>query len=818
MKSLNIKKAAAVAAGTALLVGAALAALPGKEFYWDTNGNTNVQIFVGNDGQIADGINAARLAGVIGSKAYIESGGSVTPTADGTVKLTVAGAAAIPTTGTYMDQVETGAIIDDTTKAMTLGESHGMAKGKFTFNDKEYDYKETVEVANTMKYAYTEGDDYHGMALYTTSGNTNLVYTFDFVKNFGYDGKKLNATVEIPFLGETYVINKIEDDTVELVKGDKVDLGIGQSTDVTLGDQTYTVTLDSASLDEAKSVGYATVTVSGGDLTSPVSVALDTGNNQDATTSGFYTYLQSVQKSYTPGQGGSATLRVGGEALNLEDGDPLGDSNWKIKINTGADKLDTIQLYHNKGYNKKDLVTKIEGPNGYFTIEYAGSQVSRGEVETDSYTVTGGNPSTNRYGITEVTYTNNKEQQYTLDLWEDTDNYAQTFMANATTGGIGTYGSFDFTVTAGDNETMYMPLRNSDWFIAGKTPIEVGSISRKSTVTESTVTLNGIKYTLSNAAIVGPGIAAGENNISNGVENFTTGFFGYNSTFADIAWDDVSVTTDEGSVELRVYVAPGESMYSAFTTDDVIYITSGAQALAASDYYTFVWTANTWNTTLHKYDELNNTQLMTTYTQATTPGGVHTYDYIHGTDYDGLKVSQGGNIFIKQAHDKASEDQHTYEMLPYVNYEATSTDDVVAEVFKEETEHRITLVPGVSETSSATESAFTVSSDKVFPYDVTSDVTVTELTCDVEPVATGVAFGTVSGNLVVSDATSPTGNAIVLGGHYVNMLAVGKTEGTLTAANTKMLELSGNTLYAAGYTAADTTSVVDELIASILAL
>ena len=130
---------------------------------------------------------------------------------------------------------------------------------------------------------------------------------------------------------------------------------------------------------------------------------------------------------------------------------------------------------------------------------------------------------------------------------------------------------------------------------------------------------------------------------------------------------------------------------------------------------------------------------------------------------------------------------------------------------------RATLNTGVVEDGAVGESAFTVTGDKSFPYSVTSDVTITELTCAADAVATGVSFGTVASNLVVSDSVNPTGNAIVIGGHYVNMLAVGKTE-ALTAAGNQMLEMDGNTLYAAGYTAADTAAVVNELIAAIKAL
>ena len=52
----------------------------------------------------------------------------------------------------------------------------------------------------------------------------------------------------------------------------------------------------------------------------------------------------------------------------------------------------------------------------------------------------------------------------------------------------------------------------------------------------------------------------------------------------------------------------------------------------------------------------------------------------------------------------------------------------------------------------------------------------------------------------------------------MNQLAVGVTEDKLTAAGDQYVDLVGNTLYVAGYTAADTAAAVDDLIAAIKAL
>jgi hypothetical protein len=103
--------------------------------------------------------------------------------------------------------------------------------------------------------------------------------------------------------------------------------------------------------------------------------------------------------------------------------------------------------------------------------------------------------------------------------------------------------------------------------------------------------------------------------------------------------------------------------------------------------------------------------------------------------------------------------------------------------------------------------------------EVSSGVTVTEMSCVADDVSytTGVSFGTV-GTLVIDDMSVPSGNAIVIGGHLVNKLAVGVTDSKLTKAGDMVEEMAGTNVYVAGYTAADTVSAVNDLIAQIKAM
>ena len=77
-----------------MLVGAAFAAVSGltKDFIVDSNGNPNAQIVVGGNALASDGIAGANLAAVVGSKAYVATGGEKTLTPDSSGSITVSAA------------------------------------------------------------------------------------------------------------------------------------------------------------------------------------------------------------------------------------------------------------------------------------------------------------------------------------------------------------------------------------------------------------------------------------------------------------------------------------------------------------------------------------------------------------------------------------------------------------------------------------------------------------------------------------------------------------------------------------------------------
>ena len=130
---------------------------------------------------------------------------------------------------------------------------------------------------------------------------------------------------------------------------------------------------------------------------------------------------------------------------------------------------------------------------------------------------------------------------------------------------------------------------------------------------------------------------------------------------------------------------------------------------------------------------------------------------------------------------------------------------------------------GAVETTPEGTAVTTINFGDTLPKAAGTGIEVTEFTCTAKDykytTAAGVTFAEV-GTVVINDQQVPKGNAVVIGGHMVNKLAVGTTEAQLTAAGQTYSAFSadGKTLYAAGYTADDTAKVVNELITAVKAL
>jgi hypothetical protein len=665
-------------------------------------------------------------------------------------------------------------------------------------------------------------------------------------------GGNLNQTVSIPFLGESYVINKHKTTEMELVKGEEKTLGIGQSVDVTFGTKTYTVKLDDARLNEVATEGQATVTITVDG--SSTTLTLDTANAQTKKVGDFLVFLQSVAKSYTPGQGGSATVRLGGDVITMKSGQVPTDSagnelyngDWKVNLvnNAASTRLTEIDLVYVNSVKTSDEMDKIMGPNDYFSLSYAGDEVSRSSWETE--TVEASMENNDDSSIDTITYVDNgnKGGPYTVGLNSEGE-YQYAVLANDTNGAIAananaTYwktqatGSIYFVPPAtlpstaiGDfNNTGFYTLFQNDIFFVNDIPIEIANFVQDSTDTPGNAYVLFTAYAGSSKEQDFKVYATDTHCTSNDRGSITN-----SSGLIAATTTTVAGSAPVGSwsrCTLQDMLVGGAVTFgwawnaSYYAGDPFIVVEKGADEDIETRFGTIHWVQNTGvNRNERGGIVVAGLDSGPTEVNVTDAGG--SVFWIHAdnlTDYPGINVTDVAlALAISQDTNSASDEDKMYQYTDGAWIEATSSSSVKFTI-PEGTlnrHNRIALIRGAMSVSDTGET--TVTSGDTFPVTVSSGVTVNELTCTADDVkyTTGVTFGTV-GTVVVDDNTVPGGNAIVIGGHLVNKLAVGQTEAKLTKAGDKVEEMMGKTVYVAGYTAADTVAAVNSLVAQIKAL
>ncbi len=816
MRSLNTKRIAAVAAGAAMLglaLGTAFGACPdiSKNWVYDANGNPIVQIVVGSNAAVTDGIAAANLAAVIGSKAYV-AGQSKTIQGTGQVKIKVQGAtmAQTPAKGVWNDYALTGSYdngVNSQPISLTLGESQGMYSGTMHYNGTDYNYKEEVDVSGvTLKYY--EDKDTHG--IYFDVPVKGIVYKLYFTGNApfaGVNGKLKNAP-EIKFLGKSYVINEIKGNQITLIKGEKTSLGIGQSTTITIGNKTYTVTLKDASYNEGSTTGYATVQVSDG--TNTYTLNLDTSDNQDGNAGGLYVYLQSVAKSYTPGVGGTAVLRLGGEKLTLTSGSDFGNG-WKVDIDD-TNGLHYIELY-SKSISPNDEKQEIVGPNGYFTLKYDGTNVDLGTVNSGQLQISGEQSTSGNTAydyINSITYTDKNGNSYTINPY-NTDDYRAQLFGGTSTGGI-----------VNGTSSKYLPIRAGDIISVLGVPVVIDSIYYNTTSDQSPYIEwhmpggNTVQSDLSvNSTVVG-----GTNTSDIGDYLGTL-----NTTDTKLYCGTVKMTTNVGTGNLYVCIANDDmvNFTDNMGAEPTMWVKGGdVTNYLESKYYKITWKNPVFLGTAYK--KANFTVEVDSDANTTSNYAKFDVAYSGGynADYTGIEVTDGaGDVLVNQATKDASDMSNEYGMTAYGIVKADG-DTATLTIPENKLEVRAELVPGAVQTTGNTTTApneAIVTTNDSLPKNIAQGVTVEDLTCTATA-PSSYTFGTVPSNLVISDATTPTAShVIVIGGYAVNNLAKGHTE-SLQASGDQVCKFSddGNTLYVAGYDAQDTVNAVNELIDKIKAL
>jgi hypothetical protein len=272
----------------------------------------------------------------------------------------------------------------------------------------------------------------------------------------------------------------------------------------------------------------------------------------------------------------------------------------------------------------------------------------------------------------------------------------------------------------------------------------------------------------------------------------------------------------------------GATVFASRVVGETLSITAGADGVInTKDNGQLFWTGNQafseWNASNRvagpanvTYFDGGGTLCQTQFTwqvffdNSSTNPGIYTPSGCGGSGGTNVTLQDTTNTGYDQ--NKFHQDARSWvEALSTTSVKFTSTEGTTNQT------KRVALIRGAVE-GEAGESVYTVASGETLPKTLTADVRVTELTCTAESVAGGVKQGNVPADLVITDGSSPRGNAVVIGGHMVNRLAVGVTDGSLLSAGDKYLDRTGNTVYAAGYTAEDTVAVVDELVAAIKAL
>lgn len=788
MKSINIKKAATIAAGAVMLAGAAFAVTVPDEaaepgFYWDdATGNVNAQVVLGSSAAAIDGVQAAKFAGFLGSKAWVAAGEAETKTILGS-DISVDCSVSIESSGVDTEYPEDSVKKDVawnaglSSSALELTVSENMIQDTIDYRGTDYDFEESVVAGDgTIDLKYEEGDVFHGV-FFTSANQKKYYYKLDFIDPFPIEDPE--ETIELPFLGEQYVINALDVDKIELVKGTTLEMSLGQQTDFSVGNDTYTITLKDVGYYQSSDEGWALIEViKGGGMST---VKLKEGESKAI--EGLTVYVQAAGESYSSGTQGAATLRVGGQALELEDGEPFpGYDDWEVDLVTTEDGdapsgssadefVDYIMVYFDGKLDDEDEITVIPGPNDYFSLEYVGTQIDHESgFELDTITIRAAAEEDSDPYADKFWYTpKDSSSEYPITLNDGDEMLA--FLASDAAGLIGnsTSGTL-FNMTEGD------------FFFVDNTPVEILGVWMKSGANA------GDAYVKFEEKAGG----AGSRTTTVKADDCTKHADGWATCAATLLQNPVSFNFTFNSTVLTA-------------EPDVVNVYSGADNILETEYAYIDW----------QHMDNQSTEIVGPGAFLTTvkaDSRVLTFGYINGTDNDGcyLNDSVDGAYVVNQATSDDADEDNMYYMSAVYFAEADS-DEAILDIPEEALEMRALL----------TKSAMTVSEGGITKYTFPNiGGSLKNFTCAAEDKTytlppTGVTFGTVGTDIVILDTDTPRGNAVILGGHSVNSKAKGETEGTLTASGDTYVAKSGTNVFVAGWTGQNTAEAIDALISAI---
>ena len=490
MKSLNIKRAAAIASGLAM-VGSVIA--PGFAAVTVGDGVSGlastmasnldqVQCVVGTNGaSVTDGLQCAKIAATLTALNYKPSTGTMTAdmspvsikeTGDKSVNVETTGSTGTLATSTSskivveMDRTANGLtnytssggyVTDPTNKTITSSEFSDVLN-KRTINavvndtSSQYTYEEKIWLTD-VKAAYLESGDNtypeHGLYLFAPQSTTDphIEYGIEFTGTglpigSGYDYSEVPS---ITLFGKSFGLNTAQtsNTTVKLYTGSTVNVNSGETA----------VNADGVSIDFVT----GSETSNGGTIkgTFKVSGTLSDGTDYEFTTSPItsgndYTYTVGDEEVTVTAQylgkvgstGYTATVRVGTSTISLTEGSPVpetfGDSRWSVSTITGENNHLTklAFVYGNTGSTdridagKWDLTSGIQYQLPEGTLVHGPKDLGTGSGYLFDFKLAGFGSKTTQVDTTTLKLTgegSEGDNQYIKAEWVSRDGVSNTF-------------------------------------------------------------------------------------------------------------------------------------------------------------------------------------------------------------------------------------------------------------------------------------------------------------------------------------------------------------------------------------------------------
>ncbi|RLG21667.1 hypothetical protein DRN74_02070 [Candidatus Micrarchaeota archaeon] len=383
MRSLNLKRVAAIAAGAAMVgstLATGLAAVNTQgdvtSFVQNVKANLDdVEIVVGTNGAaISDGIQAAKLAAVLATlnfeeatdvaavpdtsgvtigeksvKVSTSTGGTIVQPSEVEFPIVYPAVVDYSSSVSYSTGSKPATLTPDVLPGVLTRSTFETITSGGTTVDRMLEEQIVIDSGN-VKYAEDTDPDGHGL-YWNLGGKDHIHYKLDFTKSgngLPTGSGNYSETPEITLLGHTYGINtrKLADNVFELYAGDKITLTSGDEYETADG-YTIKVNLVSQITSESTTRGKVSLTVTSPDGDEQTR-SIQEGNSYEFFGGAVTITVDSAATGFTQEnvQTGVATLRIGTGSLKFEKGDPFPlDPAWKVKdITWSSGYLQSIDI------------------------------------------------------------------------------------------------------------------------------------------------------------------------------------------------------------------------------------------------------------------------------------------------------------------------------------------------------------------------------------------------------------------------------------------------------------------------------------------